>query len=402
MKILFVTWDGPQLNYLESLFLPIFLKLRSFGYTFHNMQFTWEVKGEAQKPRFSFNVENGITYQRETVCRYPVALGSFITAIYGGHLIKKAIRVHKIDAVMPRSTLPALATLFALKGTLFPMIFDADGLPIDERIEYSGHSPVSFTQRLMRDIEAQAVYRADVVLTRTERANDILFARGGAGSYREKFEVVINGRDENLFRSVNSNERKLIKDELKLNHESPLIIYVGSIGGKYRLNEMIKLYGYIKNMIESATFIVLTPSTDVALEMFQTYPKLLESTKILNVSVAEVARYLSCADLGLALITPGFSMKAASALKIGEYLLSGLPVITMTGIGNSGTVCGDAGYILPSMEDSDLRSAADWFVKKVLPDQEKFRKAALHAGRSSYSITAAVNSYHNALSKYLA
>ncbi|MFD1691116.1 hypothetical protein ACFSHR_04825 [Azotobacter chroococcum] len=30
---------------------------------------------------------------------------------------------------MPRSTLPALATLLALRGRAVPMVFDADGLP---------------------------------------------------------------------------------------------------------------------------------------------------------------------------------------------------------------------------------------------------------------------------------
>ena len=41
INVLFVSWDGPQVNYLESLFAPIFMRLRSYGYKFHVVHFTW-------------------------------------------------------------------------------------------------------------------------------------------------------------------------------------------------------------------------------------------------------------------------------------------------------------------------------------------------------------------------
>ena len=40
-RVLFVTWDGPQVSYLEGLFLPIFKALAERGYLFHVLQFTW-------------------------------------------------------------------------------------------------------------------------------------------------------------------------------------------------------------------------------------------------------------------------------------------------------------------------------------------------------------------------
>ncbi len=41
MNILFITWDGPQVSYLESLFVPIFRKLEErCGAHFHVLQFT--------------------------------------------------------------------------------------------------------------------------------------------------------------------------------------------------------------------------------------------------------------------------------------------------------------------------------------------------------------------------
>jgi hypothetical protein len=47
MRVLFITWDGPHLTYLESLFLPILAGLRDHGFEFDVLQFTW---GERESP----------------------------------------------------------------------------------------------------------------------------------------------------------------------------------------------------------------------------------------------------------------------------------------------------------------------------------------------------------------
>ena len=41
MNVLFVTWDGPQVHYLESLFLPIFQRLHDHDLHFDVLQFRW-------------------------------------------------------------------------------------------------------------------------------------------------------------------------------------------------------------------------------------------------------------------------------------------------------------------------------------------------------------------------
>ena len=40
-RVLFVTWDGPQVSYLESLFVPIFERLSALGVHFDVLQFRW-------------------------------------------------------------------------------------------------------------------------------------------------------------------------------------------------------------------------------------------------------------------------------------------------------------------------------------------------------------------------
>lgn len=188
-NILFVTWDGQQTSYLESLFLSIFSKLKKDGYIFHILQFTWADEEKILKQKKACE-ELGFSYRSVNVWRKPVSLGALFTSLKGLLDVRKAIDDFHIDIVMPRSTQPALSTLLALrKYSDVKFVFDADGLPLDERIDFAGQSPTSLVLRFLRDVERQAVIKSDHVITRSQAAIDILQARAGAGINNDKFNV---------------------------------------------------------------------------------------------------------------------------------------------------------------------------------------------------------------------
>ncbi|GFE58638.1 glycosyltransferase [Geobacter sp. AOG1] len=396
MNVLFVTWDGPQVTYLESLFLPIFKRLAKSGINFHILQFTW---GDAQRVKIIRQacIDADFTYQAETIWRHPVAAGGLLTALNGARLIRKSVHDHRIDAVMPRSTLPALATLLALHGRSLPMIFDADGLPLDERVDFSGQSSSGLFYRLLRDIESQAVRRADVVLTRSRKAVEILRARAGAGTAFDKYHVVSNGRDSKVFKPADSVEYSDMRKKCNVNLHAPFVIYSGSLGGKYCLTEMLHLFSFIRMRRGDAKFLILTGTPDIANNIINQFPHLKESVNTLAVSSNMVSQYLSCADLGLSLIRPSYSMQGAAAIKTGEYLLSGLPIVATPGIGDSKEISSEVGYLLENMGERDLKAAANWFIDVVLPNREAFRTNCRGIGETNYSLDASTNAYVDAL-----
>ena len=234
MNVLFVTWDGPQVSYLESLFLPIFKQLQYFGFHFHILQFSWS-SAEVTDQRRKECENSGCTYTYVPVIRRHVALGGLVTSLLGARQVSKAIEEHDIDIIMARSTLPALSTLLYLRGRKTPFVFDADGLPLDERVDFAGQSPSSLVYRLLRDIEAQAVRRADAVLTRSRKAVSILQARAGAGTADDRFHVVSNGRDSALFSSGEADDRIAVKERLGIPADAPLVVYAGSLGPAWML-----------------------------------------------------------------------------------------------------------------------------------------------------------------------
>lgn len=396
MNILFVTWDGPQVSYLESLFVPIFQRLGQKGMHFHVLQFTW---GDSERRAFSRQAceQAGISYRSVIIWRRPIAIGALLTALAGAWHIKKATQAHNIDLVMPRSTLPALATMLASRNAQFQMVFDADGLPLDERVDFSGQSPSSLAHRFLRDVEAQAVRRADRVLTRATKAVEILHSRAGAGTEVSKFHVVTNGRDTERFRPADVTESATVRRDLGLALDTPLLVYAGSMGPQYCMEEMFTLFAMVRERRADAHFLALTGSPEAVQPALDKHPHLNGYVTLLTVPAQAVPQYLGCADLGLALRQPSFSMQAVAPIKLGEYLLCGLPVVATAGIGDTDAIPSDAGMLLQSMDEAELQAAADWFIDSVLPQREVFRANSRVAGVNGFSLEACAASYEQAL-----
>lgn len=398
-NVLFVTWDGPQTSYLESLFLPIFSELKMLGYQFHVLQFTWADDKKIKQQQQACQ-DLGISYRNVNVWRKPsVAIGSLATSFKGVKYVKKAIKELGIDIVMPRSTQPALATLLALKS--FPdvkMIFDADGLPLDERVDFANQSPSSFVQRFLRDVERQAVIKSKHVITRAQAASNILHARAGAGSLITNFSVVTNGRDENLFRMFGEHENTTLRDELGIKVNEPMLVYAGSLGEQYCIDEMLVLFTNIKNKYKTAKLVVLTGSPEKLSVKLNLYPDLKVNVICKTVLPNDVPKYLSAADLGLALRRPSFSMQAVAPIKLSEYLLCGLPTIATEGIGDTGIITSKNGFLVSNMDDKDLSNACNWFIEKY--ENNAFERELIRQeSMKTFSVKASSLKYAEALSK---
>lgn len=396
MNILFVTWDGPQVSYLEGLFLPIFQALKSQGINFHILQFTWGDDASIEVRRIACQ-NAGCSYEVVKVIRKPVALGSLASAIQGSKHITRVIKQQNIDVVMPRSTLPALSSLLALRNRNERLVFDADGLPLDERIDFSVQSSSGLVYRLLRDIEAQVVRRADIVLTRSTKAIDILLARAGAQTSNDKFHVVTNGRDTNVYTVGSVESRAATRASLGLADSMPLLVYAGSIGPQYCIDEMLNLFELILAKNSTAKLLILTGSPDLVYQALQSRPKLMELVIIKSVATKEVPIYLACADLGLAFRQSTFSMQAVAPIKLGEYLLCGLPVVATKGIGDTHAINEKVGYLVAAMTDIELQKVADWFITDVLPARIQMREQCRCVGVEYFSLEACVRSYHRAL-----
>lgn len=329
-NILFITWDGPQTSYMEGLFMPIFHEVsKKENIKFHVIQFTWanekkidEVKKSAEKL--------GIHYNAFPIMKKPVAsVGSLLTLFTSSNKIEHYIKEHHIDIVMPRSTFPAFM-VNKIKNRKFALIFDADGLPLEERVDFSGLKKESRQYRWMKSIETKMLKNADAVITRSQKSIEVHLQNLGE-EFRNKFSVVYNGRNAEQFQN-NESFRKESREQLGLQDDEQLFVYCGSLGEQYCWNEMMSIFEKYQTS-NPAKFLVLTGNTAFALNQLSAEQQ--QSVFVKSVPFSEIPFWLNAADVAFALRQPSFSMQGVAPIKLGEYLLMNLPTIASQGIGDT-------------------------------------------------------------------
>ena len=386
MRILFVTWDGPQVSYLESLFLPIFSRLRQHGIHFDILQFRWA--GEGQPDTIPALCEQaGCGYRRVAIRRGLGGPGAFATALGGGREIRRAVRAFGSDILMPRSHMPAIAVAAAGGARLRPILFDADGFAADEKVEFASLSASGMTYRILRYIEGRTVEAASSVIVRSPAAAQILRERAGGRVAADRFHVVTNGRDEFVFQPFDEETRRAVRQELGIDPGAPLIAYAGSVGPQYRFEVMRDFARAVAQSRPDARLLILSGSPELGaafLGAAELHPI------VMNASPGNVGRYLSAADLGLAFRADSFSMQGLAPLKLGEYLLCGVPILGNAAVGDTAAAI-SAGVFFD--DRAGTAAAAQWLIEEVLPQRDAFRALARSTGIEGFSVRRSVTDY---------
>ena len=397
MTVLFVTWDGPTTSYLDGLFLPILDRMREPDDAVHVLQFGWGL--EAREPAIrAAAAAVGIPYRLCHVGRTPVVPATVAAIARGALDVVRYARSHRVDVLMPRSIISAAMALLALRWLPgVRLVYDADGLMADERVEFGGWNPSGPLYRALRAIEDAAVGRADIILTRTHRAVEILEERSGS-SVGPRAVVVANGRDEVVFSPGTETERLAVRTELGLPADAPLVASVGSIGPQYRPEETFGFFGAVRRVRPDAHLLVLTGQVEEARRHAEAAGLPDAAVHALRVAPEDVPRYVRAADLGMALRTPSLSQRAVAPIKIGEYLLCGVPVLGTAGIGDIDHHVDAAVGALESADESSWSARrATWFAHDVLPDREGFRVRCRQRGLERFSLTRGAADYRRAL-----
>lgn len=364
--------------------MPIFQKISEREkIQFHVMQFTWADESRTAGIRNTAE-KMGIQYTAEKVYRKPIAsIGSFLTVQSGTKKIKKYIREHGIDVVMPRSTFPAYM-VNQLKNFQGKIIFDADGLPIEERVDFAGLKKGSAMYRFLKNIETNMLRKADAVITRSQKAIDIHIEQLGE-AFRHSFSVVFNGRDAEKF-SVNEEWREAARKELGIQDEI-LFVYAGSLGPQYCMKEMLEIF----RISERAKFLILTGNPEFAEKHIP--EDLRERIEVKKVPSDEVPYWLNAGDIAFGLRKPTYSMQGVAPIKLGEYLLCGIPVIASKGIGDSEKILSDFGECY--LYDHSIGLSAHekevlaFIEKSKLVDRAEIRRKAL----GYFSLESSAESY---------
>lgn len=384
-RVLFITWDSPGARYLETLFLPIFTELARYGFSFHVLQFSWGRAERVAEVRAACEAA-GIPYRHVKVWRIGGAVSALMSAVLGARSVSRAAGRWDIDILMPRSLMPAIATLSVRRRDRYKIVFDADGLPADESVDFCGRSPHRLSYRLLRDIEAEMLRSADRVLARTSDAVSTLIARAGAGTDNSKFYTVPNGVEASRFLEQNGFTQRSPNDEVFR------VCFLGSFGDKYSPELMLDIVLGLKREVQSLEFKIYTPDTAAALESLgKSDLRDVDWVDVRTLAAEHVPEHLLECSLGLALIKPAFSTRAVIAIKIGEYLLSGLPVICNRGMGGIQDL--PQNNVIYTGDVTDRSAIAEWIKRLQRMGRTQVAAECRRLGLGYFSLDVTVRSY---------
>lgn len=374
------------MTYLENLFAPIFFKLiERYGYEFHIIQFT-SANNEKIKQRKEGLASKGIHYLGIPVSQRSAFLGMLKAKFLDIYRVKKYAEKHGIEVIMPRAVNAYFIVKALCQNQKFRLVWDADGFPLEERVDFAGLSKKNWRYQFFKKIEHHAYQQAASMICRTQKAKDIITLNGGEGFDRYKVFVVNNGTFV-----ISENHPSVVKPK------QLTLVYAGSLGPQYMLAEMLETFQIIKKAFPDALFKILTFQIDQAQDYIQQhYPQLFSSLEIKSVPAAQVMEELAKAHVSISFRKPSFSMQGVAPIKVVEYLSAGLPVIYNPGIGDLDELLGtqEFAFSLDSMKAVDSESLVVW-IKKLM-DQDK-RDQVIQYAEEHFSLERSAVLYHQAL-----
>jgi len=374
--------------------MPIFNEIKKTENSqFHVLQFTWASTKKIKQVK-AVAASLGIHYTAAPVYRKPVAsVGSLFSIFKGIYTIENYIKKHKIDVVISRSTMPAvMVNRLRLKNV--KVVFDADGFPLEERVDFSGLSKESKQYAFFKKEETKLLKKANGVITRSQKAIEIHLQTIGE-TYRNKFSVVYNGRDVSFFQPE-LNSRLKIREALGFNQEDTVFVYCGSLGPQYGWEEMIAVFHKYHAANNKAKFLILSGNQEYASERIPVALK--DFIIVKSIPFHEVPKYLNCADIAFAIRKPTFSMQAVAPIKLGEYLLLGLPKIASKGIGDTDVILQQIPHCF--LFNHDNPNAVEEAVVFALNVNNHHSKEAIRKTALNYfSLEKSAESYITALQK---
>jgi glycosyltransferase involved in cell wall biosynthesis len=152
--------------------------------------------------------------------------------------------------------------------------------------------------------------------------------------------------------------RSRIRRQLGVEPTAPMLVYAGSLGSWYEFDQMLEFFRIARQEIPPLRFLVLTPQTAMARDRSEN-AGLAPHVVVATVRPDDVPGYLACADAGICFLRKVASKRASSPTKHGEYLASGLAVVSDAWTGDSSRYHRERAWVAVSdLSEKEYRLAA--------------------------------------------
>jgi glycosyltransferase involved in cell wall biosynthesis len=369
--------------------LPYLVGLSGRGWRFTVISFEkpWTALPDAMARVEEIASASGIVWRPLRYHHRPPLISTAYDIVHGwkeGRLLGRGAAL-----IHARSTVPALMAQMISGGLGAPWVFDLRGLLAEEYVDAGHWRPGGLRHRVTSWAERRLLRSADGVVTLTEAILERL--PGAAGLRRDRPATVIPcSVDLEVFQPSPAWRRE-VRNEFGWKDE-PVLVYSGSLGSWYRLEEMLDFFETARQQLVGLRFLVLTPHAPAATDVVRARA-LTGSVSVLSLPPDAVPRHLAAGDAGICFLGPHASKVASSPTKYGEYLAAGLPVLTNSGTGDARALATEPAWILIDSFAEDQYQHAAARLARLLATPEASRTAARGLARRHFAIDTAIDRY---------
>ncbi|MDQ3078043.1 MAG: glycosyltransferase [Pseudomonadota bacterium] len=350
-----------------SQILPYLAELAGRGHSIDLISFEKPGIAEAQWADVSARCASaGIAWHPMAYHKHPPILSTVRDIVAMKRKAGALSAVKPYDIVHCRSYIAAVVgvAMKARFGTRF--LFDMRGYWADEKVEGGswplGNPLFRAVYRHFKRLETDFLQNADATVSLTRTARDELMARSAGKRPLQRVEVIPCCVDFDHFAELDDEQRGAARRLLGIEPDALVLGYLGSLGGNYMLDEMLRFFAAVRDRRPGARFLFVTRNDPA--EIRRAAAKLDIGAGELIIRSAqreEVPGLIGIADLGVAFKQPTFSAKACSPTKLGEMLALGIPMVVNAGVGDVEQVIADtgAGVMVDRFDRTALDAAAD-------------------------------------------
>jgi glycosyltransferase involved in cell wall biosynthesis len=405
-KILFISYDGMTDPLGQSQVIPYLKGLTKYGYEFTILSCEKPERYTAANKEYVLSLLDSypinwvsITYHKNP----PV-----ISSVYDfNHLKRKARQLHKkyhFDLVHTRVGLPQLLGLWMKKNLGIKFLNDIRGFWADERVDggmWNIKNPVyKSVYKFFRKKENEFIINADYNTCLTYAARKEIHTWQQIPHQPIPVEVIPCCVDIDLFDPFNIDPslKNKLKEELKIAHSDVIISYLGSIGGWYLTDEMMKFCKLLSDKIPAARFLFISPHLhDTIAAAAAKYGLSPDKLIVRQGKRYEVPVLLSFSNYSVFFIKPCYSKISSSPTKHGEIMAMGIPVITNRLIGDVDEIITkyNSGYLVNDFTEQSFNTVVD----KIAAGNPFSKEAIRNGAKDFYDLGIAVERYHNVYTK---
>ena len=384
MRVLYLSYDGMTDPLGRSQVLPYLVGLSARGHAITLVSFEKPERPAAEAETVRSICERaGIEWRPLRYHKRPPILSSLFDVRAMKRLATSLNRRERFDLVHCRSYMAAIVGHHLKKRFGVPFLFDMRGFWADERIERgfwpAGNPLFRAAYRHFKRLEKGFFHDSDAVVSLTQNARVEVESWPPESRPQGSVNVIPCCVDLDLFDPDGASLRTGTRGRLGLGASTRVLVYVGSIGGAYLVDEMFALFRAFRDRHPGAKFLFVSRHgrTEIGAAARRNG---VEADDIIMVggSRDEVPALIAAADLGVCFITRSYAAIASCPTKFGEMLAMGVPVIANAGIGDIAEIITDtgAGAVVDEFDERTL-AAAIRQVEEAKAASEQVRAAAV-------------------------